>query len=98
MSERRDSNRFGSELERLRKQLEIESGKKVTQKRVALSLGVTTQAYQNWIHGRRGKDIDLETIERLAKILKGNFLELVKIARPDIYHYFEKYGATINED
>lgn len=75
---------FGKELERLRKILSEESGEIWSQKRVADTVGVTTQAYQNWIHGRRGKNIDVATIKKLSDVLKGDFRSLVKMARPDI--------------
>ena len=75
---------FGKELERLRQILSEESGEMWSQKKVTEGVGVTTQAYQNWIHGRRGKNIDVATIKKLSDVLKGDFRGLVKLARPDI--------------
>lgn len=83
-------NLFGTELEHLRRVLNEKSDKKITQKEIAEKIGVTTQAYQNWIHGRRGKDIDLETIEKISKVLKGDFKKLVRFARPDLLKYLHK--------
>ena len=82
-------------MERLRKKLESETGEGWTQRRVASELGVTTQAYQNWIHGRRGKEIDLELLERLAATLHGDFVSFLKLARPDIYSIMKKYAKRL---
>lgn len=78
---------FGDELERLRKLLCKKTNEHWSQKRVAERVGVTAQAYQNWTHGRRGKDIDLETLKKLADVLNGDFRRLVKLVRPDILEY-----------
>lgn len=77
-------NPLGRELESLRELLTVETGEMWSQKKVAEAVGVTTQAYQNWIHGRRGKNIDIATIKKLSDVLKGDFRGLVKLARPDI--------------
>lgn len=77
-------NPLGRELESLRELLTVKTGEMWSQKKVAEAVGVTTQAYQNWIHGRRGKNIDIATIKKLSDVLKGDFRGLVKLARPDI--------------
>lgn len=90
-------NSFGRELERLRKLLEEEStdalgnDKRWSQARVARSLNVSTQAYQNWIHGRRGKKIEVESIKQLSEILQGDFIKLLSLARPDIMKHMWTY-------
>jgi len=84
MKSKTPENQFGRELERLRYSLTNKSGKIWSQKSVAEAIGVTTQAYQNWIHARRGKNIDVATIKKLSDVLKGDFRSLVKMARPDL--------------
>lgn len=78
---------FGKELERLRAELTRKTNVKWTQKRIAEKIGVTAQAYQNWMHGRRGKELDLGTIWKITETLEGDFNYLVKLARPDLYKY-----------
>lgn len=90
-------NSFGRELERLRKILEesgtnaLSRGERWSQARVARAIGVSTQAYQNWIHGRRGKKIEVDSIKRLSEILQGDFIRLLSLARPDIMKHLWTY-------
>lgn len=84
-------NSFGRELERLRKMLEETNDERWSQARVARSLNVSTQAYQNWVHGRRGKKIDIAAIKNLSKILQGDFIKLLRLARPDVMKHLETY-------
>ena len=92
-------NSFGRELERLRKILEesstnvLSSDKRWSQARVARAIGVSTQAYQNWIHGRRGKQMDVESIKKLSDILQGDFIKLLSLARPDIMKHLWTYKS-----
>lgn len=78
---------LGKELERLRAELARKTNEKWTQKKIADKIGVTAQAYQNWMHGRRGKELDLGTLWRITETLQGDFDRLVKLARPDLYMY-----------
>ncbi len=89
MKKKNEKCRFGIELERLRKLLSKSArGRIITQRLIAEYVGVSPQAYQHWIYGRRGKDIDLAVIKRLSLVLDGDFTKLVRLARPDIYKYF----------
>ncbi|MBZ0220342.1 MAG: helix-turn-helix domain-containing protein [Candidatus Methylomirabilis sp.] len=78
---------LGKELERLRSELIRKTNEKWTQKKVAEKIGVTAQAYQNWMHGRRGKELDLGTLWKINETLQGDFSRLVRLARPDLYMY-----------
>lgn len=80
---------FGKELETLRNSLTKKTGETWSQKKVADAIGVTTQAYQNWVHGRRGKNIELVTIKKLSEVLDADFFDLVKLGRPDIFELLE---------
>lgn len=92
-------NSFGRELERLRKLLPdsssniLSSDERWSQARVARALNVSTQAYQNWIHGRRGKKMEIDSIKQLSDILQGDFIKLLSLARPDVMKHLWTYKA-----
>lgn len=39
------------------------------------------------MHGRRGKELDIDTLWKISETLQGDFGRLVKLARPDLYKY-----------
>lgn len=82
---------FGNELERLRR------AQGLTQQAVAKSVGVTEQTYQNWIHGRRGKEFDVEVLRKVSEVLMGDFNKILRLARPELACLVESVNVRQDE-
>lgn len=82
---------LGDELERLRR------AQGLTQQAVAKSVGVTEQTYQNWIHGRRGKEFDVEVLRKVSEVLMGDFNKILRLARPELACLVESVNVRQDE-
>lgn len=81
-----EKNLFGKRLE------ELSGSKGATIRDLAAYVGIDDRTYEAWVAGKNLGEMSIENIRCLAEFLEADFLELLRLSRPELVKLYEIGG------